>query len=196
MPILHQWLYLIIKFDCSSIGINRLNLLNDLKDLYTISELSTGIELEKSSSIVVQYSIEFTKPDLILDCSDEILATHKGLTILRSSFFRGLVLFGSDDRIDLTNCDIDTVKIMLKYVYYDFQEFHSNRLIDLLQLSKQPGIERLGLIVEGKLSNILSEHNQVNIAVISNTVNDTHLLEYIRDFVTNLSHKSQMKSCL
>jgi hypothetical protein len=196
MPILHQWLDLIIKFDCSSIGINRLNLLNDLKDLYTISELSTGIELEKSSSIGAHYSIEFTKPDLIVECSDGILAAHKGLMILRSSFCRGLALFGSEDRIDLTIYDIDTVKIMLKYVYYDFQEFPTNRLIDLLQLSKQLGIEGLGLIVEGKLSNILSEHNLVNIADISYTVNSTHLLDYIREFVTKLSHKSQMKSCL
>ena len=196
MHILHQWLDLIIKFDCSSIGINRLNLLNDLKDLYTISELSTGIELEKSSSIGAQYSIEFTKPDLIVECSDGILAVHKGLMIVRSSFCRGMLLFGSDDRFDLTNYYMDIVKIMLKYVYYDCQEFPSNRLIDLLQLSKQLGIEGLSLIVEGKLSNILSENNLVDIADISYTVNATHLLDYIRDFVTKLGHKSQIKICL
>lgn len=195
MPALHQWLDLIIKFDCTNIGTNKLTLVNDLNDLYTIAEISGNLELQRSNSLMTQYNAEFSQPDLIIECSNGILSAHKLFMILRSSFCRGLILFRTDDRLDLSNYDEETVKLMVKYVYYDLQEFPTNKLIDLLLISKQLGIEGLSLIMQGKLSNMLNEHNLVEIADTAHIVNATHLLENIYSFVTK-SRNKHLKACL
>ena len=158
------WLNLIIGFDGEFVQNNKLNLLNELRDLLNFSISQGDLKLNKQISSDSDYEFQYIAPDMFIQTNKRMIGVNKLFLTIRSEFFRGYFLFSNEEMISLEEYSEDAILCMLRYVYYDNIQIPHHLLYEMMQLSRHLSINGLLLEVEAKLCYSVSPKNLADFA--------------------------------